>query len=107
MKNKKSFIMYTDYQKHINRLSDEEAGRLIKAVLEQDGNACYDPDYLSDLKRRIERRRYNESKQARTDNQAQQQSHMGLIGRKKQKERNKKKDVDDHAYRFKCFGDLR
>ena len=34
MKNKKSFIMYTDYQKHINRLSDEEAGRLIKAVLE-------------------------------------------------------------------------
>lgn len=34
MKNKKSFIMYTDYQKHINRLSDEEAGKLIKAVLE-------------------------------------------------------------------------
>lgn len=25
--------MYTDYQKHINRLSDEEAGKLIKAVL--------------------------------------------------------------------------
>lgn len=34
MKNKKSFIMYTDYQKHINLLSDEEAGKLIKAVLE-------------------------------------------------------------------------
>ncbi len=33
MNRKKSFIMYTDYQKHINRLSDEEAGKLIKAVL--------------------------------------------------------------------------
>lgn len=27
MNRKKSFIMYTDYQKHINRLSDEEAGK--------------------------------------------------------------------------------
>lgn len=33
MNRKKSFIMYTNYQKHINRLSDEEAGKLIKAVL--------------------------------------------------------------------------
>lgn len=79
----------------------------IKSTIKQDGNAYYDPDYLSDLKRYIERRKYNESKQTRTDDQAEQQSHMGFIGRKKQKERNKKKDVDDHVYRFKCFGDLR
>jgi len=57
----------------------------IKSVMEQDGNACYDPDYLSDLKRRIERRRYNESKQTISNDQAQQQSHMGSIRRKKQK----------------------
>ena len=30
---KKSFVMYADYQKHIARLSDEDAGKLIKAVL--------------------------------------------------------------------------
>ncbi len=55
----------------------------IKSVMEQDGNACYDPDYLSDLKRRIERRKYNESRHKRWFNQAQQQSHMGSVRRKK------------------------
>jgi len=79
----------------------------IKSVMEQDGNACYDPDYLSDLKRRIERRRYNESKQTISNDQAQQQSHMGSIRRKKQKRKEQKKDVDDRTYRFKCFGCLR
>lgn len=79
----------------------------IKSVMEQDGNACYDPDYLSDLKRRIERRRYNESKQTSSNDQAQQQSHMGSVRRKKQKRKEKEKDVDDRTYRFKCFGCLR
>lgn len=79
----------------------------IKSVMEQDGNACYDPDYLSDLKRRIERRRYNESKQTISNDQAQQQSNMGSIRRKKQKRKEQKKDVDDRTYRFKCFGCLR
>lgn len=79
----------------------------IKSVIEQDGNACYDPDYLSDLKRRIERRRYNESKQTSSDDQAERQSHMGSIRRKKQKERSMEKDVDDRTYRFKRFGCLR
>lgn len=37
----------------------------IKSVIEQDGNACYNSDYLSDLKRRIERRKYNESRHKR------------------------------------------
>lgn len=79
----------------------------IKSVMEQDSNACYDPDYLSDLKRRIERRRYNESKQTISNDQAQQQSNMGSIRRKKQKRKEQKKDVDDRTYRFKCFGCLR
>ena len=30
---KKSFVMYADYQKHIARLPDEDAGQLIKAIL--------------------------------------------------------------------------
>lgn len=79
----------------------------IKSVMEQDSNACYDPDYLSDLKRRIERRRYNESKQTISNDQAQQQSNMGSIRRKKQKRKEQKKDVDDRTYRFKCFSCLR
>ena len=79
----------------------------IKSVMEQDGNACYNPDYLSDLKRRIERRRYNESKQPISADQAQRQSHMGSVRRKKQKRKEQKKDVDDRIYRFKCFGCLR
>lgn len=41
----------------------------IKSVIEQDGNACYDPDYLSDLKRHIERRKHNESRHKRWFNQ--------------------------------------
>lgn len=79
----------------------------IKSAIEQDGNACYDPYYLSDLKRRIERRRYNESKQTSSDDQAKQQSNMGSVRRKKQKREEQKKDVDDRTYRFKCFGCLR
>ncbi len=79
----------------------------IKSTIKQDGNACYDPDYLSDLKRCIERRRYDESKQTSSNNQAEWQSHMGSIRRKKQKERSRKKDVDDRTYRFKRFGCLR
>lgn len=79
----------------------------IKSVMEQDGNAYYDPDYLSDLKRRIERRKYNESRHKRWFNQAQQQSHMGSVRRKKAKRKEQKKDVDDRTYRFKCFGCLR
>lgn len=79
----------------------------INSVMEQDGNACYDPDYLSDLKRRIERRRYNESKQTISNDQAQQQSNMGSIRRKKQKRKEQKKDVDDRTYRSKRFGCLR
>ena len=31
---KKSFILYIDYRKHFSRLSDEEAGQLIKAVFD-------------------------------------------------------------------------
>ena len=31
---KKSFILYADYQKHVARLSDTEAGQLFKAILE-------------------------------------------------------------------------
>lgn len=79
----------------------------IKSVMEQDGNACYNPDYLSDLKHRVERRRYNESKQTTSADQAQRQSHMGSVRRKKQKREEQKKDVDDRTYRFKCFGCLR
>lgn len=79
----------------------------IKSVMEQDGNACYNPDYLSDLKHRIERRRYNESKQTTSADQAQRQSHMVSVRRKKQKRKEQKKDVDDRTYRFKCFGCLR
>ena len=29
---KKSFILYNDYRKHIGMLSDEDAGRLFKAI---------------------------------------------------------------------------
>lgn len=29
---KKSFVMYADYQKHIARLSDGDAGKLMKAI---------------------------------------------------------------------------
>lgn len=29
---KKSFVMYADYEKHIARLSDEDAGELFKAI---------------------------------------------------------------------------
>lgn len=32
MAEKKSFVLYTDYQKHINKLTDEEAGTLFKAL---------------------------------------------------------------------------
>ena len=32
MSEKKSFVLYTDYIKHINRLTDEEAGQLFKAL---------------------------------------------------------------------------
>lgn len=31
---KKSFILYVDYQKHFSRLSDAEAGQLIKAIFD-------------------------------------------------------------------------
>ena len=34
MNNKKSFILYCDYAKHISYLSDEDAGRLFKALFE-------------------------------------------------------------------------
>ena len=34
MAKKKSFILYADYIKHIRRLSDEEAGRLFKAIFD-------------------------------------------------------------------------
>ena len=32
MKNKKSFVLYTDYQELFNELSDEDAGQLIKHI---------------------------------------------------------------------------
>ena len=32
MPKKKSFILYADYIKHIERLSDDEAGKLFKAI---------------------------------------------------------------------------
>ena len=31
--NKKSFVLYNDYYKHIIKLSDEDAGQLFKAIL--------------------------------------------------------------------------
>ena len=34
MAKKKSFILYADYIKHIGKLTDEEAGRLFKAIFE-------------------------------------------------------------------------
>ena len=34
MAKKKSFILYADYIKHIRRLSDEDAGRLFKAIFD-------------------------------------------------------------------------
>lgn len=34
MPKKKSFILYADYIKHIERLSDDEAGKLFKAIFE-------------------------------------------------------------------------
>jgi hypothetical protein len=37
----------------------------INCTIEREGNTYYDPDYLSDLKRRIERRKYNESRHKR------------------------------------------
>ncbi len=32
MSDKKSFVLYNDYQKHVDRLSDDDAGRLFKAL---------------------------------------------------------------------------
>lgn len=37
----------------------------IKSIIEREGNSCHDPDYLSDLKRYIERRKYNENRHKR------------------------------------------
>ena len=34
MPKKKSLILYADYIKHIERLSDDEAGKLFKAIFE-------------------------------------------------------------------------
>ena len=34
MNRKKSFILFADYRMHVNRLSDEAAGRLFKGILQ-------------------------------------------------------------------------
>ena len=46
MENKKSFVLYNDYIKHIEKLSDEEAGQLFKALFhysEQNEVPCLSP----------------------------------------------------------------
>lgn len=41
----------------------------IKSAIKRAGNTCYNQDYLCELKRRIERRKYNESRQKHRFNQ--------------------------------------
>lgn len=43
MEPKNSFVMYTEYRQHIGRLTDEEAGRLLKAVMDFAASARAEP----------------------------------------------------------------